>query len=453
MKVDIQYLKDRGLIVFEAIMGSFAYGTNTPESDVDIRGIYVQDLDSILGMGYVEQVSDDKNDITYYEIRRFVELVRVNNPNIIELLNVPKDCIRVYNPVMDVILANANQLLTKKCKSSFGAYAMQQIRKARGLNKMMNWEDHEMVRKSVLDFCYVIRPDGNGTVPFEEFLAELRLDYPNKYLHTTQKSFGLSKIDHAEDCYNIYFIEGEPTFKTNPNYAGVVYDLEKSNNVHLTSFSKDCPFVATMTFNVDAYSTHCTRYSSYQEWLKNRNQKRVDMNRSHGKKYDGKNMMHCVRLLTMANEIAEGKGVVVRRSPDEVNKLLSIKRGEYDYEDILKEAESLVAKMEKTYPESNLPDEIKSSALNDMLVRIRREFYGMARANWYVSDWITLRLDDIVTCTISNTTRVEDTRLTPSIDVTYSNGVVSRILYATHGQRDMEYREISKRLVRIQQTK
>jgi predicted nucleotidyltransferase len=98
MKVDIQYLKDRGLIVFEAIMGSFAYGTNTPESDVDIRGIYVQDLDSILGMGYVEQVSDDKNDITYYEIRRFVELVRVNNPNIIELLNVPKDCIRVYNP-------------------------------------------------------------------------------------------------------------------------------------------------------------------------------------------------------------------------------------------------------------------------------------------------------------------------------------------------------------------
>jgi hypothetical protein len=63
----------------------------------------------------------------------------------------------------------------------------------------------------------------------------------------------------------------------------------------------------------------------YQEWLQKRNLQRwVDV-KSHDQKIDGKNMMHCYRLVQMAREIAEGKGVIVRR--ENAAELISIRRG------------------------------------------------------------------------------------------------------------------------------
>ena len=59
----IKDLKDRNLIIFEAVMGSYAYGTVLPTSDRDIRGVWIQPLEEILQYGYAEQVADDTNDI------------------------------------------------------------------------------------------------------------------------------------------------------------------------------------------------------------------------------------------------------------------------------------------------------------------------------------------------------------------------------------------------------
>ena len=98
MTYTIKDLKDKGLIIFEAIMGSQAYGTNTPESDTDIRGVFVQPLEDALKYGYVEQVSDETNDITFYELGRFIDLLIGNNPNILELLAAPKDCVKFVHP-------------------------------------------------------------------------------------------------------------------------------------------------------------------------------------------------------------------------------------------------------------------------------------------------------------------------------------------------------------------
>ena len=39
--MDVEYIRKNNLIIFEAISGSQAYGTNTPESDIDIRGVFV----------------------------------------------------------------------------------------------------------------------------------------------------------------------------------------------------------------------------------------------------------------------------------------------------------------------------------------------------------------------------------------------------------------------------
>jgi predicted nucleotidyltransferase len=43
---------------------------------------------------YTEQVSDASNDVVYYELKRFIELLYRNNPNLLELLSSPADCVR-----------------------------------------------------------------------------------------------------------------------------------------------------------------------------------------------------------------------------------------------------------------------------------------------------------------------------------------------------------------------
>jgi predicted nucleotidyltransferase len=358
----IERIEKEGMIVFSAIMGSHAYGTNLPTSDTDIRGIFIQPLEDILGFGKIDQVSDEKNDIIYYEIGRFLDLLKSNNPNILELLCVPLDCIKIMNPIMKLIFDHTDEFLTKKCRWSFGGYAVEQIKKARGLNKKMNWEENEMVRKTVLDFCYIL-VDG-GSQSFKEWIR-----FPNFGL--TQKDYGLAAIDHGHDLYAMYLAPAEFAEKW-----GIVSNEETANDVQLTSIPKHLNVKGYLYFNKDGYSSHCKKYKEYLEWKTNRNETRVNMAKAHGKKFDGKNLNHCLRLLNVANEIAEGKGLNVRRSPEEIKKLIAIRKGEYEYEDILAEAEGLIAKMDKTFEESSLPNSVDVDMVNDILIEIRKTWYG-----------------------------------------------------------------------------
>lgn len=120
----IEQLRESNWIIFEGIVGSHAYGLNTPTSDIDYKGVFIQPLESILGMGYIEQISDEKNDTTFYEIKRYLELVTTNNPNILELLNLPEDMTIYKHPVYNLVLEHRNIFLTKTCKNSFAGYAV-----------------------------------------------------------------------------------------------------------------------------------------------------------------------------------------------------------------------------------------------------------------------------------------------------------------------------------------
>lgn len=60
MTYTIKEIRDKKLIIFETVAGSHAYGTATPESDKDIRGVFVQPLEDVLKYGFTDQVSDEK---------------------------------------------------------------------------------------------------------------------------------------------------------------------------------------------------------------------------------------------------------------------------------------------------------------------------------------------------------------------------------------------------------
>ena len=359
MTYTIEELRSKGMIIMEARMGSHAYGTSTPESDVDIRGVFVQPLGDILKYGFVDQISDKTNDVTFYELGRFVDLVIGNNPNIIEMLAVPDDCLILRHPQFKRLENLKPQILTKKVRWTFAGYAIDQIQKARGYNKKMNWEATEMTRKTVLDFCYMLH--GNGSMLFNDWMELTR---PSR--KTTQKNYGLSAIDHGHDLYVVFYNE-EPIW-------GLVSDEEKANQVQLFSIPKGLDSIGKMYFNQDGYTSHCKKYKEYQTWLKERNENRFKMNKEHGKNYDSKNMMHTYRLLLMAQELAEGN-LLVRRPDDQIEKLMKIRRGEYEYDALLAEAEAMIAGLDALYENSTLPNSVDKELVLETLVGMRNHFY------------------------------------------------------------------------------
>jgi len=115
-------------LIFKAIVGSQSYGTSTPTSDVDYKGVYMQSVDELVGFGYKEQVDVGKDEC-YYEVRRFLQLLGSANPTVLELLYSPTDCILQSSPQFQLIVKHRDRFLTQKCLSSFGGYAVAQIKR------------------------------------------------------------------------------------------------------------------------------------------------------------------------------------------------------------------------------------------------------------------------------------------------------------------------------------
>lgn len=375
--------------LFIAVRGSQAYGTATPASDTDYAGVYIQSEDDIYGTHYKEQINDDKNDTVFYEVKRFLQLVATNNPTIMELLNTPEDCIIYKHPLYDEILKHKDEFITKACGMSFGGYAIQQIKKAKGQDKKQNWEKDKVTRKDVLDFVYVI--DGEQTIPWK--IWNLERGYEEKFI-------GAVNVPNARDVYALYFDDNayacfseklsenirefhkqkrrEIGLTMGFGYKGLVKSgdgasLAESNMLRLSSIPKGEKAICNIVYNKDGYTAHCKDYKSYQDWLENRNEQRWTDVKSHGQKIDGKNMMHCRRLLEMSREIGEGKGIIVRRP--NADELLSIRRGEVDLQSLIDRAESDIAEIDRIFKESSLPAEVDSALIHNLLVAIRKQFY------------------------------------------------------------------------------
>lgn len=368
----IEDLRSKGLILYEVISGSKAYGTNKPTSDTDIRGVYLAPLEDVLGFNYQAQVADDKNDVVFYELKRFLELIEKQNPNILEMLYIPEDCVVYKHPLMDDILAHRHQFLTKTCCNSFAGYAVSQIKKAKGLNKKINYPEPVM-RKSPLDFCYFMVNE--KSIPAREYLTERGYD---------QSFCGLVALDHMRFTYAVYYDRaGQLNAKhgtqipTLAKFKGIIQSEEDSNDVSLSALPLEYPHfpIAHMQFNKDAYQVHCRIYLDYTNWVANRNPDRYQVTIENGNDYDAKSMMHCIRLIRVAKEIAT-EGVVKVRRPDR-DELMLIRNGLMEYETLLAEAEQAIGQLDNLYAACDLPDSVDSEFMSQLLIALRKNIYKL----------------------------------------------------------------------------
>lgn len=352
--------------IFKSIVGSQAYGTATPQSDIDFKGVYIQDKNEILSFGYKEQIEVGKDEC-YYEVRRFIELLSSANPTVLELLYMPADCIQIKDPLFDVLIANRDKFLTKKCRLSFGGYAVAQISKAKGLDKKMNWENKRIYRKTPLDFCYIY--SDHKSVPARKWL---------KHRNFKQELIGLTSLPHFRYMYNIFYdhvkdMENDnQKFQESGNFRfkGIVQDEENSNDISLSEVPEWYSNVeGLLYFNKDEYSVHCKGYKQYVEWLEKRNKQRYVDVKGHKQQIDGKNLLHCRRLLDMAIEIAETGTINVRR-PNATD-LLKIRKGEVDLETIISQAEADIKRLDEVYANCLLPEDVEKDFPNELLLSIR----------------------------------------------------------------------------------
>lgn len=400
----IDELKKSGNLLYRYLRGSWSHGIGIEgKSDYDYGGVYFTPVEQIIGLRntYEEQVSDDKNDETYYEIGRWFELLLKSNPSALESLFVDKKyIIGDVHPIIQNVIDNRQIFLSKECFKPLLSYSFTQIQKASGYNKKCHIPE-DFQRKDILDFCYTFK--NQGSQPIKDFLKEHNLD---------QRYCGLVNIPNMKDTYGVYydfaayfkfenvdwhdvsfqsggvkhpyseFISEDESSKISMRinekkffkYKGIVEpdEITKSNDVRLCSIPKGEKPICFMTYNKDGYASHCRDYKEWAEWKEKRNPIRYSDNK--GYNFDAKNMCETVRLIHTGIELARDGVFNVERTWDR-DFLLGIKHHELSYEEIIKYVESKKAEFDYLVLKSKLPDTIDINVVNNMLISARKQLY------------------------------------------------------------------------------
>lgn len=357
--------------VYVVVTGSHAYGTNTPESDHDYRGAAVAPRDYYVGLQRFEQTKDstvaglinqsqsidlpDDADIVIWSLEKMIRLAADGNPNMLELLFAPQDTIVLAHHRMHKFFDIRDAFISKLLKHRFSGYAMQQLKRMRNHRRWIENPPTQPTREQFgIEGIKLGKDDIHAAMKSVELLVDEWL-VDKTYLPEDIK-IQLSK----EMIRMINVVLEQLHYEANIDRLRDV--LENAAHRHL-GFQSD--FVAFLT-QYKAYRMAKQDWKSYQNWKKNRNPVRAAMERKFG--YDGKHAMHLVRLLRMAREILEGKGVQVRR-PD-AQELLAIRNGARDYDELISWAEAEDKALDEVMQNSSLRKTPDRNLINQVLTAV-----------------------------------------------------------------------------------
>lgn len=116
-------------IILLGLAGSYSYGTNNAESDIDVRGITLNRKSDLIGLTEYEQYVDTNTDTTIYTFNKIIKLLLSCNPNTIELLGLRNEHYLYLNNIGEELINNKTLFLSKRAVQSFGGYADAQLRR------------------------------------------------------------------------------------------------------------------------------------------------------------------------------------------------------------------------------------------------------------------------------------------------------------------------------------
>jgi predicted nucleotidyltransferase len=167
--------------IYLVVMGSYAYGVSDDQSDLDIYGICVPPKDNVFPHlrgeipGFGRQIqrfeqwqqhhifdSDARGgkgqeyDFSVYSIVAYFRLCMENNPNMVDSLFAPVDCIRHMNAVGRMIRDNRRLFLHRGCWHKLKGYAFSQMAKIQNRTAENSPERQALIEKYGFDtkFAY-----------------------------------------------------------------------------------------------------------------------------------------------------------------------------------------------------------------------------------------------------------------------------------------------------------
>ena len=298
---------DLNQIIYLVKSGSKAYGTSTPNSDTDLRGVLVEPKRYLLGLQTFEQFEDLPSDTVIYGLKKFTTLLAKSNPNTIELLGVDEDCIMMISEQGELLRNNAELFLSKRAIGSFGNYALAQLRRLQ----------NALYRDS--------------------FTESQQVEHLKTMLN--------AHMDHFQRMYTS-FPDGAIEFSSDAR--GLLFDIAL----------KQYP-VADF---VGIYSELASIVKSYNK-LNHRNNKKSE-------KQLYKHAMHLIRLLLTGTDILLGKGIVTRRREAELTLLMDIRNGKIPFEEIFSLADEFQKKFQEAAKSTKLPYEPDEEAIDRLLMEI-----------------------------------------------------------------------------------
>lgn len=306
-------------IILLGLGGSYAYGTNVETSDLDIRGVAINNKKEVLlGRGF-EQVLNEPTDTTIYSFNKIISLISNCNPNTIEILGLKPEHYLYLSPIGQELLDNKHLFLSKKAVQSFGGYANQQLRRL----------DNKAARLV-------------GQTQREQHILNS--------IENARYTFNERYFSYPEDSINLYI----------DNAIQEGYDTEIFMDINLKHYPlRDYKAMWSEMHNI---------VKDYSK-IGKRNAHAIEHNKL------GKHMMHLVRLYLMCFDILE-KGEINTYRDKEHDWLMDIRNGKYldENRQPIPEFFEIVDDLEKrlVYAKENtfLPDKPNYKEIDDFVISV-----------------------------------------------------------------------------------
>jgi predicted nucleotidyltransferase len=307
------YLKDK--IILLTLGGSYAYGTNNKNSDLDIRGICKTPIDTLLGLNNFEQFIEPITDTTVYSFNKIVKLLIDCNPNTIEMLGCKPEHYLILTPIGKELKDNINMFLSQRCIYSFGGYAVDQLRRLQNV------------------------------LARDEYSQEDKEKHICNHLN--------SQMYHLQKQYKHFTNNEIKVYVDNTEREG--FDKEIYMDINLQHYP--------LRDFKDIYDRMHEVIKTYTK-LGKRNKKKTEEGLN-------KHAMHLIRLYLMLMDILEGRGVNTYREKDR-EFLLDIRNGKYEYSDIFEMVNIYEKKVEYAKINTNLPNDINWNDVQEFIIDINR---------------------------------------------------------------------------------
>lgn len=261
--------KDVSKVLMLCLSGSHAYGTATPTSDTDIRGIIVARPGVIRAPFRTlrEMGVEDEEDGKVYELNNFMELFCDMNPNIIELGFTDDQATLYKHPAWDDLRSFLPKLLNKNVAFRFGGYAMAQLKRIKGHNKHINNPLPE-AKPTQLEFFRLVQSYLDVKVlKHEDFMRKLK----NMSGVCTLVPFGADIYgvvpDHRDDVQPMFNLDGSIR---KLQYEEIPDAVKKQPPLFIVKYLRQDHVVAK------------DKHHNYWQWVKNRNPSRHELEEKYG---------------------------------------------------------------------------------------------------------------------------------------------------------------------------